>query len=290
MQLESPITKLTSTSLDGLLRQQPLFKASEVTLDLTQIEFVTPGALVPLAAICYALQQKKCNTTIKLSDNDVRSYLLRSGFTSVVQDIVTFQPNIPKARSMIFEALRGTNPLLIEVTKIENGAALPELLNQIVHVLRYRLKYKKHDAFDIATGISEVCQNTFDHNEQTCGFIAMQTYKSHHERFIEIAIADYGEGLKSTLQQNPNNPEIKTDFDAIKIATQLGTSQFDDPTRGTGLHHLLEIAYKHEGAVEFWSGSAKIRYRMDQRKGWKFNSTAIPGVIVNLSLHSKIKI
>ncbi len=287
---DSPITKLTSATLDGLLRQQPLFNSSEVTLDLTKIEFVTPGALVPLAAICHALQQKKCKTTIKLSDNDVRSYLLRSGFTRVLQDIVTFQPNIPKARTMIFEALRGTNPLLIEVTKIENGAALPELLNQIVRVLRYRLKYKKHDAFDIATGISEVCQNTFDHNDQTCGFIAMQTYKKNSERFIEIAVADYGAGLRSTLQENPNTPGIKTDFEAIKLATQLGTSQFDDPTRGTGLHHLLEIAYKHEGAVEFWSGSGKIRFRMDQRKGWEFGCVAIPGVIVNLSLHSKIKI
>lgn len=290
MQSEFPIIKLTSTSLDGLLRQQPLFNNSEVTLDLTQVEFVTPGALVPLAAFCHALKQKSCRTTIKLSDNDVRTYLLRSGFTRVLQDIVTFQPDIPKARSMIFEALRGTNPLLIEVTKIENGAALPELLNQIVHVLRYRLKYKKYEAFDIATGISEVCQNTFDHNDQTCGFIAMQTYKKNSDRFVEIAIADYGAGLRSTLQENPNNPEVKTDFDAIKVATQLGTSQFDDPTRGTGLHHLLEIAYKHKGAVEFWSGSAKIRFRMDKRRGWEFNSTAIPGLIVNLSLQSKIKI
>lgn len=290
MQLESPITKLTSTSLNSLLRQQSLFNNSEVTIDLTQIEFVTPGALVPLAAICHALKQKSCRTTVKLRDNDVRTYLLRSGFTSVIKDIVTFQPDIPKARSMIFEALRGTNPLLIEVTKIDNGAALPELLNQIVHVLCYRLKYKKHDAFDIATGISEVCQNTFDHNHETCGFIAMQTYKRNTERFIEIAVADYGAGLKSTLQENPNNPEIKTDFDAIKVATQLGTSQFDDPTRGTGLHHLLEIAYKHKGAVEFWSGSAKIRFRMDKRKGWEFDSIAIPGLIVNLSLQSKIKI
>ena len=285
--ISPPVTKLTSTTFNDLLLQQSLFSSMEVALDLSKVEFVSPGALVPLAAICYALQQKGCKVAVKLSDNDVRSYLWRSGFASVIQDIVSFQPGITKAQSTLFEALRGTNPLLIEVTKIESGAALPTLLSQIVDVLRFRMKYKKYDAFDIATAISEVCQNTFDHNEQTCGFIAMQMYKRSSERFIEIAIADYGAGLKTTLQQNPKNPEINTDFDAIEIATQLGTSQFDDPTRGTGLHHLLEIAYKHEGTVEFWSGSAKVRFRMDQRKGWKFQCVAIPGVTVNCSLRSK---
>jgi hypothetical protein len=283
-----PITKLTSTTLDEFLGRQAS-DGRQTVIDLTPVEFVTPGALVPLAAICHSIA-KRSRITIRLSDGYLRTYLMRSGFTSVLAGIADFDPSIPIARTRIFEALRGTNPVLLEVTKIENGAALPALLKQIVHVLRYRLKYQKYDAYDIAIAISEICQNTFDHNSDTCGFIAMQMYGGKGKRFLEIAVADHGVGLRETLLQNSKNPTMNSDFDAIELATQLGASQFDDPTRGTGLHHLLQIAYKHEAAVEFRTGVAKVRFRMDKRRGWRFGCSATPGVLVNLSLPSKKKV
>jgi hypothetical protein len=178
--------------------------------------------------------------------------------------------------------------MLIEVTKIERGRDLPELLNDIVMVLRGKLKYKKRDAFDVATVISEVGQNTFDHNKQTCGFIAMQVYEPRPGRsFLEIGIGDYGDGIAKTLRRNPNNPANSTDLEAIQIATRLGVSAHNDPTRGTGLYHLLEIAYKHEGMVQIRSGSGKVRYRMDKRVGFPFSVAYVPGVQIALQLNRK---
>lgn len=282
-----PTTKLTATTLDDFLESQPVIVGRDATFDLTHITFVSPGAIVPIAAVCHALHRAGHDVVVKLSDNSVRSYLMRMGFMSAVRGVVRFEPEVPRARSMMMEALRGTNPVLVEVTKIENGADLPDLLDQIVHVLRYRLKYKKYDAFDIATAISEICQNTFDHNTGTYGFIGMQMYQAGRKRFIEVAVADHGAGLRTTLQQNPKNPHIRTDSDAINVATQLGTSQYDDPTRGTGLHHLLKIAFKHEATVEIRSGSAKVRFRMDRKTGWHFPCRSMPGVQASISLHRK---
>ena len=71
------------------------------------------------------------------------------------------------------------------------------------------------------------------------------------------------------------------------MAIEPGTSEFEDPTRGTGLYHLLEIAYKHEGVVQIRSGEGKVRYRMDQRKGWGFHVPRMPGVQISLNLPSK---
>jgi anti-sigma regulatory factor (Ser/Thr protein kinase) len=282
-------TKLTSQTFSNLLNQQDLFNQREVLIDLSKYSFISPGALVPLAAICHELHRKDRAIRVRLNEDDVWTYLMRSGFTSVVKDIVQFQPCILDSRVVVFDSLRGSNPLLLEITKIESGRDLPVLLDQIIEVLTVRLKYGKYDAFDIATVISEVCQNTFDHNYETCGFIGMQTYSRFDEEFIEIAVADSGAGLAKTLRENPKNPPINSDFDAIRVATKLGTSQYDDPTRGTGLYHLLEIAHKYEGTIQFYSGTAKVRFRMDKKRGWKFDCANIPGVHITLNLRSKKK-
>lgn len=281
----SIIEKLDSINIDTFLATLDPFKKDINTVDLTGVKLISPAALVQLAAICHALKRDGREVTIILDDPAVRSYLGRSGFMSTLKSIVKFEPE--DTSDSRYDHLRGSNPSMIEVTKIETGESLPDLLNQIVEVLRHRFKYRKHDAFDIATVVSEICQNTFDHNTSTCGFLAMQVYGKGTKRFLEIGVADCGDGLANTLRRNPNNAGIKSDLDAISFATKPGTSEHDDPTRGTGLYHLLEIAYKHSGAVQIRSGNGKVRYRMDKRQGWRFPVAYVPGVQIALALSHK---
>lgn len=281
---EFTIGKLDSVSFDSLLAQQDPFASGKAIFDLTGVQFVSPAALVQLAAASYSLARNGKQAVIRVPDPDVRSYLSRAGFFAATEGVATFEPPMPGARR--FESLRGSNLMLIEVTKIEKGSELPNLLDAIIVVLRKRLKYRKYDAFDVATAVSEIAQNTFDHNTHTCGFVAMQVYGRGRRRFLEIGVADSGDGLAATLRRNPRHAP-RTDFDAIRLAVQLGTSQHEDPTRGTGLYHLLEITYEHEGSVQIRSGAAKIRYRMDKRQGWIFPVPPMPGVQIALTLRSK---
>jgi len=278
-------TKLDSVSFDQFLKEQMPFRGDAPTCDLRPFRMITPAALVQIAAGAYSVAREGRSLVIAIDDQSVRGYLMRCGFFGVLSDVAEIDPAVPST-SFFYDSLRGSNPMLIEVTRIENGAALPALLDQIVWVLRHRLKYKKFDAFDVATAISEACQNTFDHNADTCGFIAMQVYGHGVKRFLEIGISDYGNGLAPTLRKNPKNA-VPTDLDAIKLATQLGTSEHDDPTRGTGMYHLLEITYKHQGSVQIKSGTAKVRYRMDKRQGWAFPVTGTAGVHLALTLPTK---
>lgn len=276
--------KLDSRTFDELLQAQDPFQKSPCLFDLSGIRFISPSALVQLAAACYALKKAKKQPTILLDDFSVGTYLARAGFISVVEPVAKIEPSY--LTSIHLDHLRGSNEMLIEVTRIESGAALPDLLDQIVAVLLSRFKYRKEDAFDVAIAVSEICQNTFDHNEETCGFLAMQVYGQGARRFLEIGVSDHGGGLAETLRRNPKNPKITSDFEAIKQATTLLTSEYDDPTRGTGLHHLLEIAYKLQGSVQIRSGSAKVRYRMDKQKGWLIPVSNMPGVHIAVTLGS----
>lgn len=281
------VSKLDSVSYDTILRDQDPLGKGKGCFDLRGVTLVTPSALVQLAAACHAISQAGRQVIIQMDNESVRSYLARCGFVNTIAEVARIEPEIERMEPTLYRFLRGSNPMLIEVTRIESGSALPGLLDQIVWVLRYRLRYKKHDSFDVAIAVSEICQNTFDHNAGTAGFIAMQVYGQGAKRFLEIGVSDCGDGLAATLRRNPKNGRIASDLAAIKLATKLGTSEHDDPTRGTGLFHLLEITYKHEGSIQIKSGGAKVRYRMDKREGWAFPVRPTPGVHVSLTLPRK---
>jgi anti-sigma regulatory factor (Ser/Thr protein kinase) len=281
------LTKLNAITLDAFFSRHNPLKEPDCKFDLNGIQLITPGALVPIAAACHALAQDGRKPIIAIRDPAIRSYLLRSGFFSVVGNIGKCEPAISHELTDSTDALRGMNPMLLELTKIESSTELPNLLANIASTLRGRLGFNRNEASDIAIAISEICQNTFEHNQAVAGFIAMQVYGRGAKRFVEVAIGDGGIGLANTLRRNRKNLPITSDLDAIRIAVRRGTSQFDDPTRGTGLYHLLEIAAKHKGSLQFRSGAAALRFRMDKRKRWGFSSVTLPGVQISLLLDAK---
>jgi hypothetical protein len=281
----SNLTKLDSVTFDTLLaNQDPLSGTGAV--DLSGVRLITPAAMVQLAVLAHALDAQGKQCVITIDDESVRSYLGRAGFGSIVEErVAVFEP--PLSGTYACEYLRGSNPMLIELTKVVSGDDLPELLDQIVAVLGERLQYAERDAFDAAIAASEIFQNTFDHNEDSVGFVAMQVYGRGSDRFLELGVADNGSGLAETLRRNPEHANLGSDLEAIKRAATLGVSEHRDPTRGTGLHHLLEIAYRHQGNVQIRSGAAKVRFRFDKRKGWGFSVPHLGGVQIALTLRSK---
>lgn len=284
------LKKLDSVTFDQLLGADNPFDGGSGIFDLRGVEFISPCALVQLTAACHALARAGSTASIHVDDESTRSWLLRAGFVRAVQPVAHFRPSIPAARARLFDLMRDDNPLLIEVTSLQHGADLPALLDHIVQVLRRRLRYTKYDAFDVAKAVSEVGQNTFDHNDGIGGFLAMQVFGKGTRRFLEIGVADYGIGLQATLHHNPDYATIRTDAQAIRQAIQLGTSEFEasDRTRGTGLYDLLHIAYQHGATVQIRSGTAKARFRADRQQGWLFPVPPMPGVQIALAMPTKV--
>ncbi len=283
--------RLDGVSFDQLLATQLPFDGLGV-FNLCHYRFVTPAALVQLAAACQAIHNEGRRATIVLNrQSDLPRFMLRANFIHVVRPIATFNPDIKRQHLHDFDHLLGTNQMLVEVTKVESAEALRPLLDHILQTLCDVLRYSERDAFDIAVAVSEIAQNTFDHAGQACGFLAMQVYQRRDgHRFLEIALADCGDGLRATLQRNPKYQDLGSDHEAIRASTLQGVSQFhNDATRGTGLYHLLDKAFQLEGSVYIRSGSAKLRFRMDQRRGWELSVPYMPGVQIMLSLPSKAR-
>ena len=227
---------------------------------------LTPAALVQLASACYALRQAGHQPVLRADDAAVREYLWRCAFVAVVHPVARIEPPVPMAITPPDDQTPRASPLLLDVTKIETSAALPALLDQLLGVLRQRLHYRHADACDVTTAVSELCQNIFDHNAHTAGFLAIQVAGRTGHRCLEIGVADYGEGLAVTLRRNLHHPPLGSDREAIQLAVQRGTSASMDPTRGNGLYHLLALVAKQAGTVQIRSGSATVHYGRDQRR------------------------
>jgi hypothetical protein len=61
----------------------------------------------------------------------VRSYLVRAGFATAVAPVADI---VPPLNGDWYRYLKGSNPMLLEITRIEGIAMLPELLDRILLV------------------------------------------------------------------------------------------------------------------------------------------------------------
>ena len=264
MQLPVLLGKLDAWGFDNLLVEQDPFSYPGCCFDLRSYNFISAAALVQLIVACRALGVAGRTPVILLGDKDVAEYLARVGFVRSVQKVARFEPPFSQDFLKRQSHRYGTSLYLVEATRIKPGHFLEGLLNQVVDVLKTSLHFRPGDAYDVASGVSEICQNTLDHNAQTCGFLAMQSYGEGSSRFLEVAVADHGVGLANSLSRNHRNAPFTSDLDSIRSALTVGVSGCDEPTRGQGLPHLLAIVKKHAGSIRIRSGSAVIGYRMDR--------------------------
>ena len=254
--------KLTTTTFDKFIEELDPYGKAVVEIDLRPFEFISSAILVQLAALCHSLHGFGKQITVKLNKKKYL-YLMRAGFIPSIKTVAKIEPAEVEMAGY-YQALQGLNRFLIEVKKLESLEDLPRLFDRIINTLCDKLSFPQNEAFDTVNAISEVCQNIFEHNQGVCGFIAMQVYKAEEKSFLEIGISDCGSGLRTTLKRNIKNKGIKTDLEAINFATKALTSEFDDPTRGTGLYHLLRIMKIHSGVVQIQSGSGKVRHRINK--------------------------
>jgi anti-sigma regulatory factor (Ser/Thr protein kinase) len=278
----TPPTPLDARACDGPLGPPDPSDRPDGRLKVCGLARLTPTALVQLAAACYALRQAGRQPVLRVDEAAVRRYLWRCGFVQVVHPVITLEPPLVLAPGAHQEPR--TSPLLLNVTRLATSADLPALLDRILEILRQRLHYRPDDACDVAMAISELCQNTFDHNAHAGAFLAMQVAGGADPRHLEIAIADDGAGLAATLRRNPHQAPLASDLEAIQVAVRRGTSAYDDPTRGTGLYHLLDLIAQQAGMVQIRSGTATVRYQRDPSQEWASAVPWQPGVQVTITL------
>lgn len=281
-------SRLTVTTFDNFLRGVASVTNGQGTVDLGDVEFVTPGGMMLLAFLTEQLcRQCQSAPTLCVPDDSVRSYLNRAGFFSHFDNSVVVLPPLDEDQVLIQELRRGTTPMLLELASIGGMKDIPPLLDGLLATLTGEMNYGKRDAYDLCIVTSEISQNIFDHNGgDVHGLVAMQVY-SGRGQFLELALGDCGQGIRRSLAANPMHSDVSSDVDAILRSIRPGVSEYQDQTRGNGLHLLMDRVFTHQGSVTIRSGTGKVHVRMDKKTGWPFAVPDLRGTQVVVTLPQK---
>lgn len=261
-----------------------------VLVDLSKLEFIDLFAMICIIYCCAdLLDLNGCQVELDVSKGRACSFLPRAGFFNALSDKVTLKNDYSFSDDDWVDALRGSNPALLELTSINSPKVIDDILDRLITVLRRELHYDDSDAYDLAIVFSELCQNVLDHNPpDSDGLAAMQVYSGRHGRFMQFVVADRGMGIRQTLQHNLRYAGINTDVEAISQSIRLGVSEYsDDPTRGNGLYHLLDLSFKHLGTVHIRSGNGKVYLRTDRRRAKGFSVPFLSGCQFSVSFDEK---
>jgi anti-sigma regulatory factor (Ser/Thr protein kinase) len=260
------------------IRQEAL-SSGMVVIDLRPLQFIDLFSILGILYCCEDLCHiHKCRVRLEMEHGGACSYLPRIGFFRVLSGDVersdVFTPNYLE----FVAAYQGSNKEVVELTPIETHESLRLLPTHLIDVLRRRMKYPKHDAYDLGIVFSELCNNVLDHNASAVsGLAAMQVFHGKDGKFIEIVVGDRGDGIRRTLERNPQNRPFKRDIEAIERSLDLGVSEHQDSTRGTGLPHLVSLTLKHKGSIHIRSGTGKLYIRGDRRSINRFNVPHMTG-------------
>lgn len=238
--------RLTSASLDVLVREFLRVRGNRITLDFSLNEWVDPTGLVALSSLMVRKQRAGIAFDVKTDGCSIIGYWQRMLFFSIhnIQDPTKIRSHDPHDRFSELKIIKDID---------ENDDIASSLSNTVSHDKDARKLYR----YIISEAINNICQHS-----GTRGFCMSQYYEQTET--IKFAIGDAGIGLKQALSRF----NLKSDADAVRKSLELGISgrsraqQALEPShmrnRGVGLTAISRLVLANKGRFTLHSGTAKL--------------------------------
>jgi hypothetical protein len=159
-----------------LLKRRNPWKTPRFEIDLLGFDFISPTVIAMLVSTIRYSGNAGFRPLVKVDDISVRSYLARTRCLLEILPFADIEPEIPASDLASVPNTWGSNNELIEATPIDRGA-LQTIPNSVITLIHTNFQFPAIHAYEIASAVSEICQNTIDHNQKECGFFAMQVYR-----------------------------------------------------------------------------------------------------------------
>ena len=279
--------KLSSTTMDAVFASlASILPTSEnrsffsLNLSLRSVRFLDPYGMCCLWAALNFLNQHIRKLSLELPDDSgVQQYMERIGFLSLLEDSGIQFSNAHAVRS----SHRPTSDVLLEMTVIAGEDDVRRMtatiLDRVARILQTQLDYSSSDVANFTTTLTEACRNIADHSE-SLGVACAQSYtNTQGERFVTIAVADYGMGIRSSLASRYSNALDWTHGQAIEMSLRKAASRL--PDRGLGLYHITQIVSQYRGSFHIRSGDTRLLLRS---RATHFTGEHFPGTQLCITL------
>ncbi len=269
-------------SLSRTLRAlRPILDLEEpavIHLDLTGLTFIGPASMALMVATV-----RKTRETGMLARGDVtypaslpvRTYLKRMDVLRVLfeHEEVEIEDDVE----------RGEVGGLKECEHFSSASGCARVAKGLANAIQNAVQTDSVTAHSLEVCLGELTENVYYHaNTSIGGFAAAQMFKNTQE--IELAIADLGVGIATSLSANPTfADEFTDDISAIRTAIRPTVTATPERNSGYGLsltRLLLEI---NDGRLVVWSGEGMVEFG-ENPSDKKVED--LPGTIVVLRLHT----
>ena len=249
----------------------------EILIDLRPWRRVTPNPLVGLIAV--AAHYARYDNPLKILNPDAdyaRRMLHTVGFIEALRTFAFWTDDEPSP---------GKVERILPVIPVQNFRThddVERLGNVMYEEFSASDKLPANLLQDASLALTEAAENVVWHADcEEGGFTLAQVRRRRvfgvTRWFIEIAVADPGQGIRASLGGEGD------DLDAVSRALEEGVTGLDDLHRGYGLAHMEEAARQPERLLTVHSGDGFVargyRYDLSQKVEARF-----PGTLVTMSM------
>ena len=232
-------------------------------IDLGPITFIRPAGVVALLTTIERLTNRPQVPPITILmpwDSNVQNYLVTHGVFDAMREHIVFrgpQPEDVVTRRSHFRQM-------VPCTHFTNSNAVERLANEMEE--KFRTEFFGYASILQTCNMvfSELAENVVYHADSGGGYVLAQQYNYHQGPVVEIAVADCGIGIRSSLRKNQHLSRVDADEDAIHLAISEGVSSLEDRNRGFGLHHIAgNVRTQRDRVMTIRSGNGILTLRGD---------------------------
>lgn len=245
------------------------WRSSPVRIDLTDVSFVKPFALVYLGMVLRHYSGHGYSfELIESADPKVKQYLARQRF----YERFRFNINaVERERLIRMETTTSLNDI-VDIVQ-EPYASEPVIENLLQVLVSNNIKL---DLYAVCDAVAEVIDNFAQHAEHRLAAMMVQYYPKKH--ILSVAIGDCGVGIRRSLATNPRHAYLvhRPHNEAIREAFKPLVSRRAEG--GTGLSDLKDFILDVRGYLYCSSNDGYVRFDRDGTARYGNMAFDLPGV------------
>lgn len=243
-------------------------RADRLIVDLTDVAFAGPGAMVPLVATVADLRARGRRVdAIAPRDLLAATYFERAGWTAALSG----GRGLPAHR-------RGAT--FVPVVEYTDHETLNRAVTNLLRVMMGVGVYPPGVLKAVEWTINEVADNVLLHAGQgVSGWL--QAIATPKKGRVNVTVADRGRGILESLKERL--PGLPNDNEALNQAITPGVTRNTRIGQGNGLAGSVRIARSMHGWVNIQSGRGELRI-MDDGRTFTQKAPFFGGTIVDLTL------
>ncbi len=257
------------------------FHEARITIDLRDIEFINPAAVLWCATYLNLALQKGTECTLLVPQNmGVAAYLSAIGFFDVLK-----QNGVSVDDRGVHGG--GDERTVMPLTRFDTTAEVETLVNRAFDRLHNSGLGSAALHPVVVEDFAELAMNAVQHGQSSIGAFGMIQFFEFRvgPRFV-CCVSDGGIGVRSSLERNPaNHGKIPYDWVALEYATRERVSGTLDPHRGIGLYGVSEDMRVPGRNLVLHSGIGSLRVD-EQVQTQAVRTRLFPGTLAYLGLQS----